>query len=693
MIGEAHSKVQARHLKRNAYLYVRQSTLRQVFENIESTQRQYDLRHRAIALGWKLDQVLVIDADLGQSGASAGARQGFQHLVTEVSLGRAGIVMGLEVSRLARNSADWHRLLEICALTDTLILDEDGIYDPAHFNDRLLLGLKGTMSEAELHVLRARLRGGILNKARRGELEMRLPIGFVYDAQRRVRLDPDARIQESVRQLFRTFRRTGSATATVKAFREQGLAFPRRLYRGPRKGEVVWAELEHSRVLWVLHHPRYAGAFCFGRSRQRQHPDGHPIFVRLPPEEWTALIHDAHEAYITWEELEQNLQRLRENAHAQGADRERGAPREGPALLQGLAVCARCGERMTVRYHLQGERRVPDYMCQRQGIERAQPVCQQIHGQALDEAVGRLLVETVTPLTLQVALEVQQELENRSEECDRLRRREVERARYESDLARRRYMQVDPDNRLVADSLEAEWNAALRALGQAQERYEQHRQADRTGLDDQQRASILALAQDFPRLWNDPHTSERERKRMARLLIADVTLLKGADLTAQVRFNGGAAHTLRLPLPKPAWLLRQTPPAVVAAINTLLDEHTDGETAELLNGQGLTSGEGRRFHRAMVARIRCAYALPSRYERLRARGLLTLAEIAKRLDVVPGTVKIWRRAGLLAAHRYDDKAQCLFEPPGPGVPTKFRHQDKRRGKLAASTSNSSPFNA
>ena len=295
------------------------------------------------------------------------------------------------------------------------------------------------MSEAELHVLRARLRGGILNKARRGELEMRLPIGFVYDAQRRVRLDPDARIQDSVRQLFRSFRRTGSATATVKAFREQGLAFPRRLYRGPRKGEVVWAELEHSRVLWVLHHPRYAGAFCFGRSRQRQHPDGHPIFVRLPPEEWTALIHDAHEAYITWEELEQNLQRLRENAHAQGADRERGAPREGPALLQGLAVCARCGERMTVRYHLQGERRVPDYMCQRQGIERAQPVCQQIHGQALDEAVGRLLVETVTPLTLQVALEVQQELENRSEECDRLRRREVERARYESDLARRRY--------------------------------------------------------------------------------------------------------------------------------------------------------------------------------------------------------------------------------------------------------------
>ncbi len=693
MIAEAHSKVQARHLKRNAYLYIRQSTLRQVFENTESTQRQYDLQRRALALGWKPDQIIVIDSDLGRSGASAVDRQGFQRLVTEVSLGHAGIVMGLEVSRLARNSTDWHRLLELCALADTLILDEDGVYDPAHFNDRLLLGLKGTMSEAELHVLRSRLRGGILNKARRGELQMRLPIGFVYDTQRHVRLDPDVRIQESIRQLFSAFRRTGSATATVKAFREQGLQFPRRLYRGPRKGEVLWAELEHSRVLWVLHHPRYAGAFCFGRSRQRKHPDGRHIFVRLPPEEWTALIRDAHEGYITWEEFEQNGQRLRDNAHAQGADRERGAPREGPALLQGLAVCALCGERMTVRYHAQAGRRVPDYMCQRRGIERAQPVCQQIHGQALDEAVGRLLVETVTPLTLEVALAVQKELENRSEECERLRRREVEQARYQSDLARRRYMQVDPDNRLVADSLEAEWNETLRALAQAQECCEQHRQADRTGLDDQQRAAILALAQDFPRLWNDPHTSERERKRMARLLIADVTLLKGADLTAQVRFNGGATHTLRIPLPQPAWMLRQTPCAVVTAIDTLLNEHTDGETAELLNRQGLTSGEGKLFHRTMIARIRNSYALPSRYERLRARGLLTLAEIADRLDVGPDTVKVWRRAGLLAGHRYNDKGQYLFEPPGPDAPTKFLHQSKTRGRFAASTPNTNPLNA
>lgn len=690
MSDVTHSKVQARHLKRNAYLYVRQSTLRQVLENTESTQRQYALRGRAVALGWRAEQVVVIDSDLGQSGACAADREGFQRLVTEVSLGHAGIVMGLEVSRLARNSTDWHRLLELCALADTLILDEDGVYDPAHFNDRLLLGLKGTMSEAELHVLRARLRGGILNKARRGELEVRLPIGFVYDAQQRVHLDPDARVQDSLRQLFRTFRRTGSATATVKAFRDQGLAFPRRVFHGPHKGEVLWGELEHSRVLRVLHHPRYAGAFCFGRSRQRHHPDGRTVCVRLPQEEWTALIHNAHEGYISWEEYEQNLQVLRDNANAQGTDRERGAPREGPALLQGLVICAVCGERMTLRYHTVRGRHVPDYMCQRRGIEHARPICQQISGAALDEAVGRLLVDSVTPLTLEVALAVQQELESRAAECEQLRRQEVEQARYTSDLARRRYLQVDPDNRLVADCLEADWNTALRGLVQAQERYEQQRQADAAGLTEAQRASILELAQDFPRLWHDPQTPDRERKRMARLLIADVTLLKAAHITAQVRFHGGVTHTLHLPLPKPAWLLRQTAPEVVNAIDALLDHYTDAETAEQLNRQGLRSGEGERFHRLMVRNLRMTYALLSRYARLRARGLLTQGELAARLAVRPDTIKRWHRAGLLAAHRYDDKGQCLFEPPGPEAPKKYQHQGKTTGRSLASTSNTPP---
>src|SRR2546428_941444 len=304
MTTEAHQKITALHLKRNAYLYVRQSTVRQVFENTESTQRQYARRQRAVALGWPADRVIVIDTDLGLSGASAADRQGFQKLVAEVGMGRAGIVLGLEVSRLARNSTDWHRLLEICALTDPLILDEDGIYDPAHFTDRLLLGLRGTMSDAELHVLHARLRGGIVNKARRGELRCRLPVGFVYDGADRVVLDPDQQVQESVRLLFDTFARTGAAHATVKYFREQGLLYPTRLAAGPRQGEVAWTPLSLGRVASTLHNPWYAGAYAFGRCRSRKLPDGHVRHERLPASAWLALLRDAHPAYISWEEYE-----------------------------------------------------------------------------------------------------------------------------------------------------------------------------------------------------------------------------------------------------------------------------------------------------------------------------------------------------------------------------------------------------
>lgn len=671
----SHSQVETRHLKRMAYLYVRQSTIRQVFENQESTKRQYALRQRAVALGWPVEQIVVIDTDLGKSGASASDRAGFQRLVTEVGMGRAGIVMGLEVSRLARNSTDWHRLLEMCALTDTLLLDEDGIYDPSHFNDRLLLGLKGTMSEAELHVLRARLRGGILNKARRGELKMRLPIGFVYDAQEKVQLDSDARIRDTIHELFRTFRATGAATATVKVFRERGLLFPRRLFRGPSKGDVLWSELHHSRVRWILHHPRYAGVFCFGRTRQRKHPDGRQHFERLPREEWFAMIPEAHEGYISWEQFEENLQRLRENAQANGAERRKGPPREGPALLQGLAICAVCGQRMTVRYHHHQGQRVPDYVCQKQSIERGEPVCQQIHGGTLDPAIGELLVERVTPMTLEVSLRVQQELETRSDEADHLLLQAVEQARYEADLARRRFLRVDPDNRLVADALEAEWNEKLRALDEAQQHYEQKRQALQRRLDEEQRARILALAQDFPRLWNSAHTPDRERKRMARLLIEDVTLLKEAGVaTAHVRFRGGATTSLRIPLPKPAWMVRQTPKDVVEQIDQLLEEHTDAEIAELLNRRGARSGTGRPFHLQTVRRIRKTYGLTCRYERLRERGLLDKHEIAERLGIQPNTVKVWRRKGFLIGYRYSDKGECLYPPPGPSAPVRGQHK-------------------
>src|SRR5436309_2754643 len=367
---ELHHKITATHLQRQAYLYVRQSTLRQVLENTESTKRQYALRERAVALGWPLDRVVVIDSDLGQSGADSD-RLGFQKLVAAVGLGEVGVVLGLEVSRLARSSSAWHRSLEICALTDTLLLDEDGLYNPGHFNDRLLLRLKRTMSEAERH-------------------------------------------------------------------------------------------------------------------------------VQLPRGRWRTLIRDARPGYLSWDEYEENLRQLHDNAQAYGADRRHGPPREGPALLQGLAVCGRCGGRMTVRYYVSHHAVLPEYTCQRDGSEHARPICQRIVGGALDRAIGELLVEIVSPLALEVALAVQDELEARTQEVDRMRRQQVERARYEAELAQRRYLRVDPDNRLVADSLEAEWNTKLRALSAAQEEYERQRTAAGGALSADQRRPVMTLVTDFP---------------------------------------------------------------------------------------------------------------------------------------------------------------------------------------------------
>jgi DNA invertase Pin-like site-specific DNA recombinase len=670
---DACPKVNAGHLKRNAYLYVRQSTIRQVFENTESTKRQYALRQQAIALGWPVEQIVVIDSDLGQSGASAVDREGFQKLVTEVGMGKAGIVMGLEVSRLARNSTDWHRLLEICALTDTLILDEEGIYDPAHFNDRLLLGLKGTMSEAELHVIKARLQGGILNKARRGELQCPLPVGFLYNAANQPVLDPDKQVQESLRCFFETFPRTGSATGTVKTFRQRGLLFPKRLKKGPHKGDLHWEQLEHHRALQVLHNPRYAGAFVYGRRRTRKTADGGESCRIVPRDQWI-LLPGVHPGYISWEEYEENQRRLRENAQARGHDRGKSPPREGPALLQGLVLCGVCGRRMTVRYHSRAGRRIPDYMCQKEGIEHSEPFCQQINGEQIDRAISDLLVQTMTPMALDVALSVQQEIQARMDEVDRLRRKQVERARYESDLAQRRYMHVDPANRLVADSLEAEWNNKLRALHEAQEEYDRQRQADHATIDQAQWARIAALASDFPRLWQDPKTPDRERKRMVRLILEDVTLTKRNEITMHVRFKGGATRSFTLPLPLRASELRKTSVAVIREIDRLLDEHTEREIALILNQKGMRSGVGKPFTRNMIVHLKYAYNLTDRFTRLRRAGKLTAEEVAGRLGICVQSVKEWRDRGLLRAHRYNDKGECLYEAPAADLPRKCAHK-------------------
>jgi DNA invertase Pin-like site-specific DNA recombinase len=678
----SHSKVTTAHLARHAYLYVRQSTLRQVFENTESTKRQYALRERAVALGWPLERVVVIDSDLGQSGADSD-RAGFQKLVAAVGMGEVGVVLGLEVSRLARSSSDWHRLLEICALTDTLILDEDGLYNPSHFNDRLLLGLKGTMSEAELHVLRARLIGGQLAKASRGELEIGLPVGLVYGPDGKVVLDPDQQVQATVRTFFATFRCTGSATATVRSFREQSLLFPRRLRTGPHKGELLWATLTLSHALDTLHNPRYAGAFVYGRSTVKRTVDRKVTIVNLPQEQWHTFIPDAHPGYISWDDYEEHLRRLHENAQAQGEERRHGPAREGPALLQGIVICGRCGTRMTVGYFRRQELLLPEYRCQREGIELAKAKCQRIAGHGLDQAVGELLIEVVSPLALEVALSVHEELQSRAEEADRLRRQQVERARYEADLAQRRYLRVDPDNRLVADSLEAEWNHKLRALGAAQEDYDRQRQADQT-LDPEKRAQILALATDFPRLWRDPATPDRERKRMVRLMLEDVTLLRQEQtIIANVRFRGGSSRTLTVPVPPKVWQTWQTPREVVEEVDRLLDHHTDSQIASHLNGAGFRPGRTSCFTSWMVMNIRHHYGLSDLFTRLRRRGLLTVDEMASALKVSRQTVAVWRRSGKLVAHLFNDKGECLYEPPGESAPVRWEQQRSRRRPLHA----------
>ncbi|HEY0942347.1 MAG TPA: recombinase family protein [Steroidobacter sp.] len=665
MFIDTHQKVSAEHLRRDAFLYVRQSTLRQVFENTESKQRQYALRDRAVALGWPIERIHTIDTDLGLSGAQAEHRDGFQHLVSEVALGHAGIILGLEVSRLARNNADWHRLLELAALTCTLILDEDGVYDPANFNDRLLLGLKGTMSEAELHVLKARLLGGQRNKARRGELEMGLPIGLAYDAAGTVVLDPDQQIQQAVRLLFDTFRQIGSATAVVRRFRQEGVRFPRRIRRGIGKGDVIWGAIEHCRVIQILHNPRYAGAYVYGRTRGVRKADLKSTSqIKVARENWQVLIRDAHPGYISWDEYERNEQTLKQNIAGWSPTGRGRMPREGSALLQGRVICGRCGARMRVRYQKIKTTTAPYYVCSEEVVRRAGKTCQSIRGRDIDAAISSLLLDTVAPAALKVALAVSDEIAGRIEQAEQLRSSQLERARYEAELARRRYLKVDPDNRLVADSLEADWNAKLRSLDKLQQQHEQQRKADQELLSKDARARILALSKNFPRVWNDPRTAPLERKRMIALLIEDVTLLNAERIAIHVRFRGGKLDSLSIPRPVPMALVRKTKPEVVAALERLLETHTDGQAADALNAMGHRNWKGEPFTSKRVITVRYAYKIKGRRERLLDRGYLPAEELAQKFGVSLTTICQWGRMGLLQRERYDSNVRCLYKPVG-----------------------------
>ncbi|MGY4183155.1 DNA invertase Pin-like site-specific DNA recombinase [Bradyrhizobium sp. USDA 4518] len=668
-------KVQPHHLERGAYLYIRQSSMRQVIENVESAKRQYALRGRAIALGWRDEQIIVIDSDQGESGASAVLREGFQRLVSDVGMGHAGIVMGLEVSRLARNNADWQRLLEICALADTLILDEDGVYDPSSFNDRLLLGLKGTMSEAELHVIKARLRGGILNKVRRGEYRCVLPTGLIYDHAGNVTFDPDTQIRETIVHFFDTFSRVGSACQTVKAFRKEGLLFPSRL----RNSETtVFRTLTASTAIRVLNNPRYAGAYAYGRRRYRRTIDGKKTLQRRDHDDWLACIPDAHPGYITWEQFQENLKILKTNGRGYEVARA-SPPREGTALLQGRAVCGQCGKHFRIRYTARRGRLDAWYVCDRAHGYRGEPNCQSIAGPQIDKAIGMLIAEQMTPAAVELTLDIRKEIEARYEEADRLRCRAIERAKIEADLAQRRFMLVDPNNRLVADTLEGEWNDKLRVLAKARDDRERAPEQDQLFLDEAVRERLTAMTVDFKKLWADPDTPDRERKRLLAHIIEDVTLIKmPAERTTKihVRFKGGKIQTLTTMSPKSSAQQVKTQPGIVELVDKLLDKHIYSEIAELLNQQGYRPGgsarPGRhetRFTALRVAYLVHRYGLRSRYDRLRDRGMLTKREAAARLNIHETTLARWAEHGLVTRHAYNAH-YCLYEIPTSNLPRK-----------------------
>ena len=664
MSSDAVSKVTAARLSRDAYLYIRQSTLYQVASNTESTARQYDLQGRAVTLGWPAQRIHVIDIDQGHSGASAADRRGFQHLVAEVSLGRAGIVLGLECSRLARDSADWQQLIKICAHNDTLICDEDGLYDPASFNDRLLLGLKGTMAESELHFLRARMQGGLLAKARRGELKRRLPAGLVYDAAGTIMLDPDTGVRGALQLLLDTFTATGSARAVVAAFNAAHLTFPGRHLGGPHAGELYFKPLTHDQVLDVLHNPAYAGAYVYGRSKTSTDLDGRVHSHLKPVTGWTVCIRDHHPGYLTWAQYERNQAVLTANAASRGEDRTAGPAREGCALLQGVAICGRCGLRMTVGYHTLADRtRVPAYHCQRAGIQNARRACQAITGASIDAAISALICDALTPLALQTALAVTTELAADARKADTVRAAHVQRAQNAANTAGRRYLSVDPANRLVAGNLEADWNTRLRELAEARDDYARARDTD-AALDEQQHARVLALAEDFPALWNDPATPMRERKRLLRLLVTDVTLTRAGDgaTRCQVRFTGGQHHTLTLPRPLTATEQHTTTPATIELIDQLLDDHPFDEITTILNSRGITGGWGRAFTVQNLAALCHARGLSTHASRLRASGMLTASEAAADLKVTPQTIRNWHRHGLITGRRTDGRGECLFHP-------------------------------
>lgn len=653
------ARVAPHHLSRDAYLYVRQSTLRQVNENSESTRRQYALQERAIALGWPAERIVIIDQDLGLSGAHSVARDGFQTLVAAVGLRKVGIVLGLEVSRLARNSVDWQQLLQLCAYTETLILDEEGIYDAAAFNDRLLLGLKGTMSEAELHLLRSRLRGGIVNKAQRGELMLRLPVGLLHLPDGRCARDPDAGIQASIAAVFEAFAATGSIASTLRRLLACGIRYPQRVWGGASAGTIIWCGYTSSRVRNVLTNPAYAGAYVYGRRRCRRAPNGQIERRTLAPDAWAVVIPDHFSGYVSWTDFQEIQDRLRSNEQSFGRPTAFGPPREGPALLQGRVMCGRCGSPMYVRY---GNHSRPRYVCLDQAIARS-AACQSVPAVDVDAAVARLLLELMTPMAVDMTLAIQSELDRRIAEREHHHQLRITRARYESDLARRRFMLVDPANRLVAAGLEAEWNRRLSELAEAEQELARFRAGTQEQLSAEMRRRIETLTRDLPQLWADPAVIDRERKEILALLVEDVTLLsERIEIVAHIRLRGGACRSITLTRSSVAPPMR-TPPNIVKQIDQLLELGDDQIVADHLNSAGIRNWRNAPFTKGQIANVRKGHGLHSHRQRRHTAGCATAGELAALYGVTRTTIRNWAQNGLLERSSCGESHRWYYRLP------------------------------
>jgi DNA invertase Pin-like site-specific DNA recombinase len=652
------SKIQATHLEKPAYIYIRQSTMAQVRHHQESTERQYALRDKAMALGWPSERIRILDRDLGISGAQVNGRADFQSLVADVSMRKVGAVFSLEASRLSRSSADWHRLLELCAFTDTVIIDEDGIYNPADFNDQLLLGLKGTMSQAELHFLRARLQGGKRNKAQKGELRSPLPVGFVHDEGGNIVFDPDSQVQHVVRFLFDSFHQTGSAYGVVHRFSKAGLQFPKRAYGGVWNGRLIWGRLTGSRVLGVLKNPVYAGAYVHGRYQSVKEitPDGvlRSRVKKMPISDWTVLIKDHHEGYISWEEFMQNKQLLEHNRTNANETLIGGAAREGSALLQGLLLCAHCGRRITVRYKGNGGL-YPTYECNwRRREALSSHACLHLRCDLADEPIIRRVFEVIRPKQIEIAIKAMEELQRRQDSIDTQWRMKIERAQYEAHLAQRRYEEVDPSNRLVAATLESRWNEALTKLEEIKEAFSKHQSQKGIPVTEEQKAELRALARDLPRLWKAPTTKAKDRKRILRLLIKDITVEKlptPKQVILHVRWQGGALEDIPVIVPPNRADQIRYPEEIVERVSAMAREYTDAQIASVFNQENIKSAKGGIFTPSIIRWIRYKHRILK--PDLKRPNELTVSEVAKKFAISRHVVYYWIEHQIVPTRRID----------------------------------------